>query len=299
MINKTTSYFGAIEAGGTKFICAIGTNEGAIVDQISIPTTLPEETLGLVADFFKNAVSRFGKLEALGVGCFGPVDIRKCSPTYGEIIQTPKKGWSGIDLVGWLSKTLDVDVVIDTDVNCALIAESRFGAGKGLKDLAYVTIGTGIGGGVLSNGEVHYGNGHPEIGHIFVPQREDDKKFRGACPYHGAMCIEGLASGPAIQYRWNKSANELPEDHEAWDLEAYYLAVLCQNLDMLFAPQKIVLGGGVMSQKHLFSKIQKKMTNLNNSYGEFEQSLNEKSKKVVPTALNGKAGIIGALALVT
>lgn len=298
MINRTTKYFGAIEAGGTKFICAIGTNEGTIVEQVSIPTTLPEETLAHVIAFFKGAISRWGKLEGLGVGCFGPVDISKNSATYGQIIQTPKRGWSGIDLVGHLSVALNAEVVIDTDVNCALIAEARFGSGKNLQDLVYVTIGTGIGGGVMSNGKVHYGVGHPEIGHIFVPQRDDDLDFDGTCPYHGSNCIEGLASGPAIQKRWSRQACELVDSHEAWDLEAYYLAVLCQNLEMLFAPQKIVLGGGVMKQAHLFPRIIAKMALLNNSYGNRLHNSSANRVKVVPSSLNGEAGILGALSLV-
>ncbi len=297
MITRTT-YFGAIEAGGTKFICAIGTNDGTILDQVSIQTNLPEETLGHVTSFFKDAVSRFGKLEGLGVGCFGPVDISKNSPTYGQIIQTPKRGWSGIDLVGYLSAALNVEVVIDTDVNCALIAEAKFGSGKGLQDLVYVTIGTGIGGGVMSNGKLHYGVGHPEIGHIFIPQRRDDLDFDGTCPYHGSNCIEGLASGPAMQKRWNRQACGLDESHEAWDLEAYYLAVLCQNLEMLFAPEKIVLGGGVMKQAHLFPRIIAKMASLNNSYGNRLPNSATNRVKVVPSSLNGEAGILGALSLV-
>lgn len=286
--------YGAIEAGGTKFVCAIGRSSSQILDRVVIPTRGPEETLRDVISYFQEKSAALGELKTVGVGSFGPIDIDIGSQTLGHIIQTPKLGWSGTNLLDTLYDAIGVPVALDTDVNCALIAEVTYGAGRGLSDVIYLTVGTGIGGGIMSNGKVVYGSSHPEIGHIFFPKEPDDT-FDGICLYHGDRCIEGLASGPAMTKRWGVKPSDMPSDHIAWDLEARYLAGLCYNLMMLAVPQRVILGGGVMKQTHIFPLIRQKLHALINEYGAFSLSTLDLSKVIVPPALQGDAGIIGAI----
>lgn len=281
---------GAIEAGGTKFVCAVGTKKGEILERVSFPTTTPEETLKKVIDFFLDK-----KIGALGIGCFGPIDLDKRSKTYGYITSTPKPGWSNCNILGEIKKYFDIPINFDTDVNGAALGEAKWGSGVGLDSLIYLTVGTGIGGGIYINGNLVHGMTHPETGHIFVGRAEGDK-YKGKCPYHGD-CLEGMASGPAMEERWGISAYELPKDHRAWDLEAYYLAQGLINYILIVSPKKIILGGGVMKQKQLFPLIRKKVIERLNGYVSHKNIVENIDDYIVYPKLGDDAGICGALAL--
>lgn len=285
--------FGAIEAGGTKFICAVGGGAQQVIDKTVIPTRAPNETLQDVVDFFSRTIHEAGPLSAIGIGSFGPIDIDARSDTYGRLLGTPKPGWPGADLGKTISTALNAPIAVDTDVNCALIGEAELGAGRGYGDIVYVTVGTGIGGGVMAAGNIVYGCRHTELGHMLVPKQPDDD-FEGTCPYHGDRCIEGLACGPAIFKRWGVKANDMPVDHPAWDLEARYLALLCHNLLMTTAPQRIILGGGVMKRDHLLPLVRRKLRELIRESGDFCVTRSDFSDIVVGPALSGDAGVIGA-----
>jgi len=282
----TEIYHGAIEAGGTKFICAIGTPDGRLLYEERIATTAPSETMARVADFFCSASLPIARL---GVGSFGPLDLDPDSPSYGCITSTPKREWVNFDLLGHLRKALRIPVTITTDVNAAAIGEYRWGAGQGLRNFLYVTVGTGIGGAAMVNGTVLHGRSHPEMGHILVPHDRVRDPFDGVCPYHGD-CLEGLAAGPAIEARWGRPASDLPPDHPAWNLEIEYLALACVNWMLMFSPQRILLGGGVM-RPELFPPLRARVGELLNRYlGDVEQC-------VIPPGLGARAGILGALAV--
>lgn len=289
--------YGTIEGGGTKFICAVADEQNNILREIRIPTTLPHPTLSACADFFLQAQHDLGPLTALGIACFGPLDPRPDSATFGHILATPKSGWENADVVGFFLSTLRADLPIgfDTDVDAAVLAESRWGAGQGLDNLVYLTIGTGIGGGALVNGQLLHGYAHPEMGHILLPQHPSDTDFTGVCPFHGT-CLEGLASGPAIEARWHQPAANLPPDHPAWQLEAHYLALGLMNICLILAPERIVLGGGVMNQSFLFPLIRSELTQLLGNYMRLPQ-VADMENYVVPSGLSGIAGLYGGIAL--
>lgn len=281
---------GAIEAGGTKFICGIGNEKGEIFEKISFPTETPEITLSKVIDFFKNK-----NIEKLGVGFFGPIDLNPESPTYGYVTKTPKLSWIDYDVLGYLKKYINVPIFLDTDVNGAALGEATWGSAKDIKNCLYLTIGTGIGGGALVSGKLIHGMLHPEMGHILVKRHPEDK-YEGKCPFH-KDCLEGLASGPAIEARWGVKGYELPENHMAWDLEAYYIAQGLMNFILTLSPEKIILGGGVMKQKHLFPKIRKNVIELLQGYLHTNQILKDIDNYIVYPELNEEAGLLGALAL--
>jgi len=280
--------FGAIEAGGTKFRCAVGTAPDALLAQAAFPTRSPAETLADVVAFFKGT----GNLEAVGVGSFGPLDLDPASPTHGSIVRTPKPGWSDFNLKAALITSLGCPVAIDTDVNASGLAESLLGAGKGLPSLAYITIGTGIGGGLIQQGRPLHGFTHPEMGHI-RPRRAPNDTFAGICPYHGD-CLEGLASGAAIFQRSGRHLAETPPDDPLWTWLADYIAQLCSTLLLTAAPHRIVLGGGVMSSNSvLFGPVRQAVAAQLAAYlGELP--LNE---IIVPPALGDMSGLTGALLL--
>jgi fructokinase len=281
---------GAIEAGGTKFVCGIGNENGDIIEKISFPTTTPEETLQLVTDYFKDK-----QIEALGVGSFGPIDLNQESSTYGFIKSTPKKHWKNVNLLGELKKQLDVPMAFDTDVNAAALGELEWGAAKGLDSCIYMTVGTGIGVGAVSEGKVIHGMLHPEMGHILVRRHEDDT-YKGNCPFHGD-CLEGMASGPAIENRWGQKGVVLSANQQVWELEAYYLAQALVNYILVLSPKKMILGGGVMQQKQLFPIIIENVVNLLNGYIQHENLLVNIDDYIVPPELGDNAGLCGALAL--
>jgi fructokinase len=287
------SLYGAIEAGGTKFVCAVGTGPEDLRAQARFPTTTPQETLGRCIDFFRAQP----KIEALGVGCFGPIELRRHAPSYGFVTTTPKVGWANADVVGPLRQALGVPVGFDTDVNSAVLGESRWGAAQGLDTAIYVTIGTGIGGGALIGGRLAHGLVHPEMGHLLVPREQDDLEFAGYCPYHGARCWEGVASGPAIERRWGRRAEALPANHPAWDLEARYIASALTTLVLVLSPDRLILGGGVMQAEPLLPLVRKHMVTSLGGYVQADAVLSGIDQYVVPPQLGEQAGIAGALAL--
>ncbi len=288
--------YGLIEAGGTKFVCAIATGPQDVRDEVRFPTTTPQETLARTLEYFQDAQRRHGRLASLGIGCFGPVDLNPASPTWGYVTATPKPGWQDTEVAGFLGRALGLPVGFDTDVNGAALGEHLWGAGQGLANLIYLTVGTGVGGGVLLNGQLVHGLVHPEVGHFLLAPASTDS-FPGLCPYHG-HCVEGMAAGPALEKRWGRKAFELEPSHEAWILEAHYLAQACLAYVTCFSPQRIILGGGVMEQKQLFSLIQKQLLTLNHDYIRSPSLTQEGiTSYIVPPGLGNKAGILGALAL--
>ena len=244
-------YFAVIEAGGTKFNCAIVDSQRNIYAQTRINTTNPEETIGLTIDFFKQQIEAGFHFKQLGLACFGPLDLHRHSPTYGCITATPKPSWSHTPIVAMLEQALSCEVFIDTDVNAAALAEYRWGAAQNTTVSIYVTIGTGVGGGVVINGLPVHGLVHPEVGHMLIPPPEG---IQGACPFHG-NCVEGLASGAALQRIWKQPAETLGDEHPAWDIQAQVLARMCHNLILGYSAEKIILGGGVMSKPGLLDKV--------------------------------------------
>jgi len=286
--------FGGVEAGGTKFRCAIGTGPEDIREDIRIETTTPGDTLDQVVDFFKRNTTR-EPISAVGIGSFGPLDLREDSNTYGCIAWTPKEGWSNTNIVGALKNTLNVPIGIDTDVAAAALAEHHWGAAKGIEDFVYLTVGTGIGGAALVRGSVVHGLVHPEMGHMLVP-RFDEDIFAGVCPFHG-NCLEGMASGIAIEERWGVIGEKLPRDHHAWECEAHYLAYGVANLILTFSPKRIVIGGGVMKQEQLFPMIRSNVQLLLNGYVAAPEIEEQRKDFIVAPALGDRAGVLGAIAL--
>ncbi|MBP9477983.1 MAG: ROK family protein [Sebaldella sp.] len=280
----------AIEAGGTKFICGIGNENGEIFEKISIPTTVPEETMKKVIEYFKGK-----EFEVMGVACFGPIDPVKGSKTYGYISKTPKPNWTDYDIIGELKKNFNVPMEFDTDVNGAALGESLWGAGKGLNSVMYITVGTGIGAGAVINGRMLQGLTHPEMGHISIKRNENDK-FKGKCPFH-SDCLEGLASGPAIEDRWGEKAYNLEDKNEVWELEAYYLAQALINYILILSPQRIIMGGGVMKQKQMFPLIRKNVKEFLNGYVHKKEILEDIDNYIVYPGLEENAGLMGSLAL--
>jgi len=285
--------FGAIEAGGTKFICGIGSGPDDL-KTVEIPTTSPECTVAAAVKFLQE--NSAGKLKAVGIGSFGPVDLRAGSSSFGFITSTPKAGWRNFDFVGTVHKALGLPVGFDTDVNAAALGEARWGAAQGLSDFVYLTIGTGIGGGAIVGGRVLHGLIHPEMGHIRVPHDRERDPFCGCCPFHGD-CLEGLASGPAIERRWGVAGINLPAAHPGWQLEAHYLALGLANWVCTLSPKRILLGGGVMQQAWLFPMIRAELARLLNGYVRARELMEDLDHYVIPPGLGNRAGILGALAL--
>ena len=289
-----SNLYGAIEAGGTNFVCAVGTSPGDLIIE-QFDTTTPEETISNALKYFKEHNSK-NKLKAIGIGSFGPIDLDINSKTYGYITSTPKPTWSNTDFVGAIKNEFDVPIGFDTDVNAAALGEYCWGAAKDLSDFVYLTIGTGIGGGGMLNGKLMHGLVHPEMGHVFIPIDSKDG-YKGKCPFHGNRCFEGLASGPAIQERWNKPAEDLDISHEAWDLEAHYISLALTNYICTLSPKRIIIGGGVMEQKHLFPLIHEKIGRILNNYIQSPEVLNNIDNYIVPPGLGKRVGVLGALAL--
>jgi fructokinase len=288
------SLLGGIEAGGTKFVCALGRGPDDLYAERRFPTTTPRETIGAAVDFFAESAAD-GDLAAIGIASFGPIDPDPGSPTYGQITSTPKPGWSNIDLAGEVSRALGLPVGFDTDVNAAALGEHRWGAARGLDTFIYMTVGTGIGGGAMVGGRLVHGLVHPEMGHLLIGRREDDD-FEGVCPFHGG-CLEGLAAGPAIERRWGCKAESLATDHPAWELEAHYLALGLANLVLALSPQRLILGGGVMDQRQLFPSIRRKMAGLLNGYVQAPAITRDNEEFIVPPGLGARSGVLGAIAL--
>jgi fructokinase len=285
--------YGAIEAGGTKWVCAIAGAAGRLVATETIPTTTPAQTMEGAVRFFR----RHEPSAALGVGCFGPVDLRPDSPTYGHITTTPKPGWAGTDVVSPLRAALGVPVGFDLDVNAAALGEWRYGAGVGLDTFCYMTVGTGIGVGVMVNGRVVHGLLHPEFGHTLLPHDLARDPYPGSCPYHGD-CLEGLASGEAMRGRWGRSPEHL-DDTAAWDLEADYLALAVVNLTYALSPERVVIGGGVAKHAAVLPQVRARVLDLVAGYLA-TPALTEPAEMddyIVAPSLGDHSGIVGAVEL--
>lgn len=288
--------YGAIEAGGTKFICAVGDQGGQILKQTRFPTTSPDETLSRALDFFVQYQRDAAPILSLGIASFGPLDLHRGSPEFGQILSTPKHGWAYADVAGYFRDAIDVPIALDTDVNAAALGEWRWGAAQGLETFIYLTIGTGIGGGGLVNGDLMHGLLHPEMGHILIPHDREVDPFKGVCPFHGD-CFEGLASGPALQDRYGVNPASLDRDHPAWKLEAHYIALALQVYICTLSPQRIILGGGVMEQMQLFTLIREKTLEFLNGYIASPQIVEHIDDYIVPANLGRRAGVLGALVL--
>lgn len=291
-----TALVGGIEAGGTKFVCAIGTGPRDIREECRFPTTAPGETLDRAVEFFRGWDEDRGPIRAIGIGSFGPVDPDPTSATWGHITSTPKPGWADTDFAGTLVRALEVPVGFDTDVNAAALGEWRWGAARGLDTFVYLTVGTGIGGGGLVNGELMHGLLHPEMGHVRVGRDADEDPFPGRCPYHGD-CLEGLASGPALAERWGAPPAELPADHPAWELEAEYLARALTTYALVLSPQRIVVGGGVMRRASLYPMLRERTSELLAGYVRHPAVTEGMDGYIVPPGLGDRAGLVGAFAL--
>ncbi|MDP8217231.1 MAG: ROK family protein [Candidatus Theseobacter exili] len=287
--------YGGIEAGGTKFVCAVGSCPDDLHNEIRFETTTPGETLGRAIDYFKKQNLK-RSLASIGIGSFGPVNLNKRSEHYGYITSTPKTNWINTDFVGIMRKEFNIPIAFDTDVNAAAFGEHRWGSAQDIDNFIYLTIGTGIGGGAMVDGNLLHGMSHPEMGHIFIPQDIKSDPYSGTCFFHG-NCFEGLASGPAINERWGIAAKNLPPDHKAWDLEAHYIALALVGYICSLSPQRIILGGGVMEQKQLFPLVRKKVRTMLNNYIIAPEITQNLKSYIVPTGLGTQSGILGAIAL--
>ena len=280
---------GALEAGGTKMVCAVGDETGKIMDRISIPTETPEITMPKLIDFFKKY-----ELAAIGIGTFGPADLNPKSETYGHIMATPKLAWKDYDIRGEFERALNIPVGFDTDVNAAALGEATFGCMQDVDTGIYITIGTGVGVGTMVNRQLLHGMLHPEGGHILLEKNPKDT-YKGKCPFH-SNCMEGLAAGPAIEGRYGKKAFDLKDVPEVWELEAEYIAKALVNYILILSPQRIVLGGGVMHQEQLFPLVRQKTVELLNGYV-LTKEIDNIESYIVPPSLNDNQGVMGCIQL--
>ena len=282
--------YGALEAGGTKMVCAIGDENGNILERISIPTRTPAETMGPMIDFFR------GKgIRALGIGCFGPVDLNKKSSTYGYITSTPKLAWQNFPIVAEFEKALGVPVGFDTDVNAAALGEATWGCTKDVENSIYITVGTGVGVGVIIGGKPYHGMMHPEGGHILLGRHPDDPMVGSGCPFH-ENCLEGLAAGPSLEKRWGVKGAELSGRKEVWQLEAYYIGQALADYILILSPERIVLGGGVTHQEGLLALIRQETEKQLAGYIR-TNAIQNLDSYIVGVSLNDNQGVMGAVKL--
>lgn len=289
----TEKLYGSIEAGGTKFVCAVGSGPQNIVDEIRLPTTTPAETIQQACKFFAPYVRQ---LHGIGLGSFGPVDVDPASPTYGYITTTPKPHWGNTNILGMLRERINLPIAMDMDVVIAGLGEAKWGASAGLRHSLYLTIGTGIGGGYIVDGKPLRGLTSLEMGHIRIPHNLELDPFRGACPYHGD-CFEGLASGPAIQAHFGQRAETLADEHPFWDVEAGHIAHALVNYILTLTPEIIIIGGGVMQKDFMFPKVRNNAQALLNSYLSHDLLLNRVDSYIVPPMLGSRSGLLGGIAL--
>ncbi len=283
-------FLGAIEAGGTKMVCAIGDENGTIIEKMVCPTETPDITIPKMIEFFQSY-----NIAALGIGCFGPVDLNEKSKTYGHITKTPKLAWADYNIVDAFKDALNVPVGFDTDVNGAILGEVTWGAAKGCESAIYITIGTGVGVGVYANGALLHGLVHPEGGHMLLSKHPEDT-YEGKCPFHPA-CIEGMAAGPAVEARWGKKAVELADNPKVWEIEAYYLGQAITNYILAYSPEKIILWGGIMHQECLFPMVRQNVIKFLNGYVHHPAILEDIDHYIIPPALGEEPGIKGAIKL--
>jgi fructokinase len=284
--------YGGVETGGTWIVCALGTGPGEIAAQDTFATAGPSETLERIAGFF----TARPRPEAIGIGSFGPVDLDPRSGTWGHVTTTPKPGWAHTPVAPVLRDRLELPVAFDTDVNAAAVAEHRWGAGRGLASLCYLTVGTGIGAGLLIDGRPRHGLIHPEAGHLRVPHDWQRDPFAGSCPVHGD-CWEGLASGEAMRQRWGVEPAELHDDHPAWDLEAEYIALGILSIICVVSPHRVIAGGGVMERPSLMPAVRSRLRALLGGYFESPLLGDGIDRYLVAPDLGDRAGVLGAIAL--
>lgn len=289
-MSEHPTQYAAIEAGGTKFRVAIAQGREVVAD-ITIPTTTPDETLSASIDFIRG----WGAVTSVGIACFGPLDLDESSPTFGSITVTPKPHWSNTPVLRRVRSELGIPAAIDVDVAGAALGEWRWGVARGLSHFIYITVGTGFGAGVFIDGKIHHGLGHPEIGHIVLERAEGDG-YSGHCPFHAA-CLEGMAAGPAIEERWGAAGRDLSDRREVWELEATYLAQALRTLSYTLAPEKIILGGGVLQQNGLLELVRVKLIDQLNGYATSELLRRSLDDYVVSPSFGQDAGLIGAIAL--
>ena len=290
----TEKIYGGIEGGGTKFNCAVGNSPENIIAEARFATTTPAETIGQVIEFFTPYASQ---LQGIGLGSFGPFDADPASPTYGYITTTPKPHWGNTNILGMLQQKLNLPIAVDMDVAVAGLGEAKWGASKNDSHSLYLTIGTGIGGGYIINGRPLRGLVSLEMGHIRLARDPQLDPFRGACPYHGD-CFEGLAAGPAVEKRFGQRGETLPDDHPFWELEAGYIAQALINFILTLAPQRIIIGGGVMQKDFMFPTVRRKVQELLNGYINHAMLLKQIDEYIVPPALGARSGMLGAIALI-
>jgi fructokinase len=295
-MSREARLFGAVEAGGTKFVCAIGDENRTLHAESQFTTTDPDSTLALVVGFLRDHSRELGGLSAIGVASFGPLVLDHGSARYGCIDNTPKTQWNNVNIVRGLAQQFSCPIAFDTDVNAAALAEHRWGAGQEIANLVYLTVGTGIGGGVLVDGAPLHGLMHPEIGHVRLRRHPLDVNFDGVCPFHGD-CIEGLASGAAIRARTGSELQHLDASHAQWQMEADYLGQLCAQLVLMLSPQLIVMGGGVLSQERLLPMIRQRTQHWLCGYINRQEILTDIEHYIVAPALGARAGVLGALQL--
>lgn len=293
----TQPLYGAIEAGGTKVVCAAGYGPAEIPDgcRTTIATTDPASTLAAIVEFFERVTGTYGALAAIGIASFGPVDVDARSPAWGRILATPKPGWSNVSMVAPLER-FGCPIAIDTDVNAAALAEARLGAGAGVGSLAYVTVGTGIGGGAVVAERTIKGLLHPEMGHIRVARDPRDAEFAGICPFHGD-CLEGLASGPAVVARWGAHARNLPEEHPGREILGGYLGQLAATIALMLSCERIVFGGGVVSGGRLLPCIRRSARHWLGGYLPIETREGGFDHYITSPGLGDFAGAAGAFLL--
>ncbi len=291
------NYYIGLETGGTNIKCFIASGTDNVISELHIPTINPDQTTEEVINFIRKGINKYQvHISSMGIASFGPVDLDKDSATYGAITNTPKLLWRNYPLLKRFSDVFDFPIAFDTDVNAATLAEAKWGAGIGLSNFVYITIGTGIGGGIISNGELIHGLIHPELGHMFINHNLQLDPFEGVCPYH-KDCLEGLANGPSVAARWGIAAQALPDDHPGWKIEANYLAQLAINLTLMFSPQRIILGGGVSQHPGLTQLVRESFILQLNKYMQSSLYNENIESYIVSPKLGINAGIFGAIAL--
>jgi fructokinase len=291
-MTEAPELYGGVETGGSWCVCALGAGPDRLAAIEKFPTGPPGDTVARITGFFE----RHGRPRAVGVGAFGPIELDRSAPEWGTLGATPKPGWAGWPLGPSLRDALGVPVALDTDVAAAALGEQRWGAGRGCDSLCYLTVGTGIGAGLVVGGRSVHGLMHPEVGHLRVPHDRRRDPFEGACPFHGD-CWEGLAAGPAITARWGIDAGRLPDDHAAWELETEYLALGLASIVLVAAPRRVIAGGGVLQRAGLLARVRARLLELLAGYPPAERIAADPGYLVAP-ALGDEAGVLGAIALV-
>jgi len=276
-------------------VLSIARDLGQILATARIPTGEPQGCMAAMREQILAWQAEFGRIEGIGVGAFGPVELDSSSPQFTTVLNSPKLAWKGFNWKKAFSEFCDAPLACCTDVGAAALAESLWGAGKHCRNVVYVTVGTGIGGSCVIDGKLLGGSPHAEFGHMPLA-READDDFVGVCPQHGA-CWEGLASGPAMQQRWGSPAQELPQDHPAWDLQARYLANGALALIACFAPEMVIFGGGVSSAPGLIERVRHYVVQRGNGYFASPRWDEQVHEFITLPALQGQAGVMGALHL--